>query len=252
MNTAIRVHLVLVLTLSACSTESADDPCIGMRRLASNRIALNRLASNRLASNRLASNGLLDNALSTEALRGDGAPAEDLRDPELRDVFAYTVQCALAPRQSVDVTIDGEVVTFEGALGLAPEWGAAGGSCDAECIGWVSACLISRVNAKGESVVISLRGDHPGLLPSDDELATYDAVEATYFGNVFGDAKRMHACVPDGATAIPRVCGDDSECLVQIEGACSDVCDGSTCRAGDGTVFAQTITVQRDAAACGS
>lgn len=249
MHAAARVCLVSALTLSACSVEG-DDPCIGMRKLATNRIALNKLTANKLAANRIALNGLLDNALATTSLQGDGAPADDLRDPEMRDVFAYTVQCALPADQSVELSIDGEVVTFEGALGLAPEWGVEGGSCDASCQQWVSACLISRVNAKGESVVISLRGDHPGLLPTAEELATFETIEATYFGNVFGDVKHLHACVPDGATAIPRVCDDPSSCLVQIEGACSDVCDGSSCRAADGTVFAETITVQRDASAC--
>lgn len=250
MHAATRVCLVFALTLSACSVEG-DDPCIGMRKIATNKIATNKLATNKLATNKIATNGLLDNALSSDALVGDGAPVEDLRDPEMRDIFAYTVQCALPEHESVELSIDGELVTFEGALGLAPEWGLEGGSCDESCQHWVSACLISRVNAKGESVVISLRGDHPGLLPSADELAEFDAVEATYFGNVFGDAKQLHACLPDGATAIPRVCDDPSSCLVQIEGACSDVCDGSSCRAADGTVFAETITVQRDAAACG-
>ncbi len=250
MQTAARVSLVLALTLPACSTEGVDDACVGMRRLAVNRISLNRLAGNKLAANKLSANGLLDHALTSEALQGDGAPADDLRDPQIRDVFAYAVQCALDADQSVELTIDGEPMTFEGALGLASEWGRPGGSCDASCQRWVSACLISRVNAKGESVVISLRGDHPGLLPTDDELATYDTVEATYYGDVFGDVKRMHACLPDGATSIPRVCGDDSNCLVQIEGACSDLCDGSTCRTADGIAYSETITVHRDASAC--
>ena len=252
MMTTVRLAVALTLPLSACAVDADDGPCIGMRRLTSNSLLPNRLMGNKLATNRLANNGLLDQELSTGALRADGVAAEMLRDPATRDVFAYAVQCALSPEQVVELTVDGEVARFEGALGLAPEWGDEDGSCDDECRGWVSSCLIARVNAKGESVVISLRGEHPGLLPTADELATYDQVEATYFGDVFAEPKRLHACLPDGATAIPRVCGESGrDCIVQIAGACSDVCDGSTCLAADGTAFTQTITVQRDTAACG-
>lgn len=248
--------LLLAICLGACAVES-DDTCITDRRLAANGVSLNKLAGNRLAANKLGVNGLFaidlpEVALTSVAL-AEVLDEEVLADDFAQEVLAYTVSCALAPGQSVDIAVDGDVHTLEGSLGLAPQWGESEGSCDAECQGWVSACLIARTNFEGVSLEISLLGDHPSLEPSDEESLMFDIEEATYFGGLFG-SKQLYGCVPAGSNGPERTCGDDpSSCPIEIVGACEDLCDASGCRNAQGDIFAETITVnlRNDAATCG-
>jgi len=239
--------LIMSIALTACATES-DDSCIAERRL----------AANRLAANRLAANGLLGDAITdvalTSATLGTSIEPSALADPFTRSLLEYTVSCALAPDQRVELDVGAEVVLFRGALGLAPEWGASDGVCDDTCQGWVSACLIARTNAEGESLEISLLGAHPGLDPSAEESDVFDEEEATYYGDLFGANRSMFACVPSGATAPTRTCGTTpASCAIDIVGTCETLCDAAGCRDGDGNVYSETITVNRAHAdaACG-
>ncbi len=249
---------ILSLCASACVTSPDDGSCVGERKLATNKLAVNKLATNKLATNKLATNGLLTVELLEGPLRtaaiADTVPAEALADEFVQDVLEYMVGCALAPEQSVEVDVAGEHRVYRGALGLAPAWGAEAGACDGACQGWVSACLIARTNAEGVSRPISLLGDHPGLVPSADESRDFDIEEATYFGDLFGPDKTMYACVPAGADAPVRTCGDDAAgCAIAIVGACEDVCDAAGCRGADGVVYGEHITVNlpEDASSCG-
>lgn len=242
------VHLGLIsLVAAACATEP-DDVCIADRKLGANGVSLNGVSLNRLAANKLAANGvlgtdLLDGALTTESIADALDPAA-LQDELARDVLAYTVSCALADDQSIEVVVDGERQTFVGSLGLATAWGEADGACDETCQGWVSACLIARTNFEGVSRPISLLGDHPGLEPTEDESLAFDVEEATYFGELFGEHKAMYVCLPDGSDNAERTCGEDpAGCPLTLVGACSDVCDAAGCRSPEGTLFAQSITV---------
>jgi hypothetical protein len=223
-------------TLVGCDTSpSTSELCLAPRFLAYNKVLTNRMFTN---------------GLPEAALRGEVttvADPEALDDPFVRTVFEYTVSCALGPDQSVEVERHGETLVFEGALGLAPEWGDPDGSCDGACRGWVSACLIARTNAKGIAMPISLRGDHPSLAPTDDEVDAYTIHEAVYYGDLFADSPRLFACLPDGHTEIPRVCGSDHEsCGVTIVGACSDHCDATGCRDPAGNAYPEMIAVYRD------
>ena len=180
-------------------------------------------------------------------------PPEVLEDAFTRDVLEYMVSCALEPGQRIEVAVGDDMLVYEGALGLAPQWGTESGSCDAECQGWVSACLIARTNFLGESVPISLLGDHESLAPSVDEALAFDVEEATYFGDLFGEARTLYACVPAGSSGPERTCGDDpSSCAIAVLGECDAICDDAGCRDPQGLVHAQTITVKtRDpSAAC--
>lgn len=244
--------LTIGIVLAGCASQP-DDVCMAERKLAVNRLAVNKLAVNKLATNRIALNrislnGLFGAALPQAALTTDSvaevlAP-EAYEDTFTMDVLEYTVSCALAPGQSIEVPIDGEVRTFEGSLGLASAWGAPDGECDDACVGWVSACLIARTNFKGESVPISLLGDHPGLDPSADESIAFPIEEATYFGDLFVEPRALYACLPAGETAAVRTCGTDTaHCPIAVLGACDDFCDAAGCRNADGRLFAETITV---------
>lgn len=246
--------LTVILGFGACANEP-DDVCISERRLAANKLAVNRISLNRIAVNRISLNGLIgatlpEVALTSESLAASLTPGA-LADEDTASLLEYAVSCALSPDQSVDVTVDGDVRTFSGSLALAPAWGTPGGECDETCMGWVSACLLARTNFKGESVPISLLGDHPGLEPTADESLAFAVEEATYYGDLFASPIEIFACLPDGETAAVRTCGSDTaSCPIRVVGACTDVCDAAGCRNADGQVFAQTITVHvADAAA---
>ena len=205
----------------------------------SNAIYANAIFANALYANGMYSNGIYSNALYSNAMFANG-----LRDPLKRQLLEYTVSCALRPDQEVRVTLDGREMVFKGGLGLAPEWGTPEGRCDATCQGWVSACLIARVNAKGERRLISMRGHHPSLAVSAAETRFFTEPEATYFGNVASRPQRFFACLPDGVEQIPRVCGPDlASCFLDVVGRCSEVCKRGVCRDRAGNTYPQAISV---------
>ncbi|MCA9704680.1 MAG: hypothetical protein KDK70_02385, partial [Myxococcales bacterium] len=135
-------------------------------------------------------------------------------DPQGEDVVRYMVECALPQTESVLVEdADGTpLFTFQGLLGLAPEWQL--GSCNTECQQWVSACLMARTNTSGQTVTVFIQGTHPvlgfGVAPE------YPNYEATFFGNLFDDPESAHACQGDAvgltaAAAFNRTCAQDPE-----------------------------------------
>ncbi|HET6585151.1 MAG TPA: hypothetical protein VFG69_16955 [Nannocystaceae bacterium] len=254
----------LLLASAACST-APDDVCLAERRLAvnrlsANRIALNRIALNRISLNRIALNGLnavLGPELPLTSLTSESVvelvPQRSFADSFVQDVLEYTVSCALAPEQSIEVPAGDTTRVYTGSLGLAPQWGEAGGQCDAACRGWVSACLIARTNDLGVSRPISLLGDHESLAPTADEAELFTIEEATYFGDLFAEPRTLYACLPAGASGPERTCGDHpQDCAIAVLGECDAVCDDAGCRDPNGLVHTQTITVNlpQDATSC--
>ncbi|MBK6923026.1 MAG: hypothetical protein IPH07_36905 [Deltaproteobacteria bacterium] len=237
--------LPAVLALGSCTTVP-DRDCISERRQTAN-----QLTANVITSNILLANGLLGTSLPAAQLTGgaieDAVGPEALADDEVRRAVSYAVGCALGPEQSIEIASAGIPLRFDGAIGLAPQWAEDGGVCGEACQGWVSACLIARTNFLGQSREISLLGDHPQLVATEEEADAFDVEEATYFGRLFGPDKTMYACLPDGASGPERTCGDDpSTCAITVLGACSDVCDAAGCRGDDGRVYAERITVNLD------
>ena len=169
----------------------------------------------------------------------------DVSDPAARELAEYVVSCALPAGE--EAVVGG--VAFAGAVGLAPEW--AEGACGDACARWLSACLLARVNARGEHVEISMRGPHPALHPVPGELAEFTQEEGTYFGDLFASPEASWASSARDDLELPRTCGDTIEaCFVDVVGASADVCRGASraqgrkeCTGGDGHTFAETITV---------
>jgi hypothetical protein len=159
-------------------------------------------------------------------------------------LMEYTVSCALRPDQDVTVRLDGTDHHLYGQIGLAPRW--ADQACDETCQSWVSACLIARINARGERVEISLRGDHPALAVGPGEATAFPHQEAAYYGNLFTDPPVLHACLPPDNSQLDRVCGEVEDCPVQIAGPCSEVCDDRGCLDADGQRHAEVVRVFRD------
>ena len=128
----------------------------------------------------------------------------------------YAVSCAFTPNQSFDFTwedADGNEhdESYPGLLGLAPAWQT--GPLDATGQEWVSACLASRVNALGVSVMLSSRGTSPALATTADERAYYSTREAAFFGNIFGWDQHVYACYDPVTSTLAqledRVCGNN-------------------------------------------
>jgi hypothetical protein len=203
-------------------------------------------------SNELTPNGLSNNGLSNNGLSNNGLAMQQLEDPAARELLSYLVSCALPEGEHFDLEVEGVTYGFDGALGLAPEWGGDDGHCDKECQAWVSACVLSRVNYLGEHVMISVRGKHSALIPSWDELTSYTHREAAYYGDIFSEPKKLYACVaPGNDHQIPRVCGPDTDgCVAEVVDDCDDVCgpdawDGSyhKCRDDHGKKHKRVVTV---------
>jgi hypothetical protein len=228
------------LTLAGCSsapgeveerTGSAQQDAITLNAITLNAITLNAITLNAITLNAITLNAITLNAITLNGLK----------DPTARDVFSYVVSCALPESETLTLNIEGVDYSFPGQLGLAPEWGKAGGDCDGKCQEWVSACVLSRVDYLGVAEPISVRGDNPGLKSSPAELSAYTQREATYYGNIFSSPQKFYACLPPGQTEIPRVCGPSIEtCGIDVLGSCDDLCghprpDGSypNCTAPD-------------------
>jgi hypothetical protein len=216
------------LTLSACIAPGEVEESVGeadQASLTTNSLTTNSLTTNSLTTNSLTTNSLTTNSLTTNSLTTNSLTTNALKDPASREVMKYVVGCALPSGTSVDVTVEGVDYSFDGELGLAAEWGRPGGTCGPMCQQWVSACVLSRVDYLGQPLDISVRGLHPALKTSAEETSSYTHREATYYGNIFASSMQLFACLPPGATQIPRVCGPSiDDCVADVVGECADLC----------------------------
>lgn len=158
---------------------------------------------------------------SPQGLSTEGWLEEE--DSEGVDAIRYMVECALNAGDSVTVEDEEELsYTFDGLLGLAPEWKT--GPCDQDCREWVSACLMARTNAAGTETLIFVQGDHPAIGFGVDPAFPYH--EGTFFGDVFDPSEIKHACQGsvmgrNSAAAQGRTCTIDSaECGFTIHQDC--------------------------------
>src|SRR4051812_181787 len=177
---------------------------------AANGFAANGFAANGFAANGFAANGFAANGFAANGFAANGLPlspsaAAIARDPSSRELFKYIVSCALPEGELLTLEDQGQIYTFGGALGVAPEW--LHDACDESCQRWVTACVLARVNHLGQHVEISIRGGNRALAVQPHEMQEYTAREATYYGNFFQSIPVVYTCLPPGATSIPRVCG---------------------------------------------
>ena len=200
--------------------------------------ALGEAESQLVVSNALNPNALNPNALSPSALQliQDPGSSGDLS----RQLLRYTVSCALNPTQSFSFSwtdafgvVHSE--TYSGLLGLAVGW--ANNRLSTSGAEWVSACLASRVNWYGATVIISSRGPTAHLSTTSEERAGYPAIEGAFFGNLFTSTPAIYSCHNltnvDNSRSQQRDCaaghvnpdGSVSSCgMLQILGSCSDYC----------------------------
>ncbi len=244
MRTILTIIPIIPL-VGACATEAPDttgttsSAVTSANKLAANKLAANKLAANKLAANKLAANSLQSSDLIDTA---DG-----------REVLSYIISCALAEGDEIEVVDSNDVhYTFPGSIGLAPDWATQAPSVAERH--WVTACVLSRTNYFGISVQLSLRGDHPALATTSEELEAFSFPEAAFYGDLFDpDGIQMYACQAPQEGWTPtidlRVCavsddGVTTRCGFTYTGSCEipngtmrQTCSDSTfayggCRAG--------------------
>jgi hypothetical protein len=197
--------------------------------ITTNAITTNAITTNAITTNALVTNAITTNAITTNAITTNAITTNALHDPNARELLKYMVSCALLPSDHVDFTIDGVDYSYQGEIGLSPRWGQPGGKCDLGCQGWVSACVLARVDYLGEKVSVSLRGLHQALTPTAAEMAKYKSREGAYYGNIFKPAAEQErfACTSPDKIGIPRVCGPSTVgCVVDVVGMCNHTCIG--------------------------
>ena len=245
-----RTLLAALLLPAACAADLTTDgdelPVVVERETV---MTMNAMTMNALSMNHLVLSGKLEamtlNGLTAAALVSRPGVPEALSDPDARMFLQYMVSCALPRSERIELEIDGSVFGFQGELALAPEWSGSEGSCGPSCRGWVSACMLARVNARGEHVPLSVRGEHPGLRVDRHEMKDFGAFEGAYFGDVFNPLQELLACTSDGKPAA-RVCGSGAEadsCVIDTIGTCQDVCNHPARQRSYGTCDDKTEVV---------
>ncbi|WP_233261405.1 hypothetical protein [Vitiosangium sp. GDMCC 1.1324] len=184
-----------------------------------NGMSPNGLSTNGLSTNGLSTNGLSTNGLTTLALSTTKFKTWfDSNAPEYSNmVMSYVVACAYPAGRSLTYTSStGTTYTWNGGLGLTPDW-ASGKRISSLEQQLLSACLAAHVNKFGLHVMISVRGWNARgtALPVDaTETTTFTEPEAAFFGNLFtGDG--AFAC-NDRTNTTPaessaRACGLSSQ-----------------------------------------
>ncbi len=137
--------------------------------IAPKRITYNALGSDALMFNSLTRNpkaNITLSALSLRELLNSGNAGPSYMDLQLLDPFSvrfmeYAVGCALDADTDVswENFINQTTVTWNGELGLCPEWETD--PLSEQCQELISACVLARNNAFGEEVLVSLRGRKP-------------------------------------------------------------------------------------------
>ena len=231
--------------LAACH---GTDEVGSVGTVAQPQLELNQLELNQLGLRRLSLSQLQPGLHALE--HTDLMESEDGRT-----VLRYVTICALSPGQELAFQHDGFDYRYNGHLGLAPSW--LDNPLTRKQQRWMTACLLSLVNAYGVPVEVSLRADGVSSA-SPQEMADFPVYEATFFGNLFSNQPRLHACQGSRNPVANahsddralRVCSDPTDdCAIEVVGPCNQVCDthtgqygASDCRA-NGRTFRQTFSV---------
>lgn len=168
---------------------------------------------------------------STDGLgpaNGLSADIDWLEAPEARATTGYLVKCALSSEQSITKKYNGgEVITFTGELGVAPEW--LDGACNNDCQERVSACLLAHLNTTGVHVPIFLVGSaeaFPSIGPSLD-MDNFPRQEAAFYGNLFISPPVAYQC--EGGQMLPNFidgrAGSPGDKQYADTGRCVNVCN---------------------------
>lgn len=171
----------------------------------------------------VALDGLQINGRGNTTIKVNGQDLSAEQEVMFDKLFGYLTECALAPGQSVSLTMsNGTVETYEGVFALGTEW--ATGPLSPAGQTNVSACVAARTNGQDEHVKISMRGNN--LVTSATELRAFPTIEGAFWGNAFGDDPQIYTCSADISGIAGRECATGSgSCGFIYAGECSVVCD---------------------------
>ncbi|HEU4404427.1 MAG TPA: HYR domain-containing protein [Polyangiaceae bacterium] len=216
----------------------------------------NGMTQNGMTQNGMTQNGMTQNGLWQDAFwQQNPAVLQVLRNnPYARELLKYTYECAMPKGQLTTIDPGGVNLVLRGGIGLAPQWGEEGGVCDKSCQRWVTACLLARTNAYGESVEISMRAPDDAPEPIKTALALapgeadeYELFEGAFYGNLFEQTPRngveimtprFYACSGKGSST-PELtrrfnASEGAGGLIEVVGPClgqepypQSACEGS-------------------------
>jgi F5/8 type C domain/Alpha-galactosidase, CBM13 domain len=181
-----------------------------------------------------------------------------------RKTVSYLVRCALAAGDSIVKQDDmGNNFTFNGSIGLAPQYKTAG--CGKDCLEMLSSCLMAHVNTTGVHIPLWL--DSPMSAIGWGQSPSFPTQEGTFFGQIFltNTSNNLDAYYCNGsgvssdvvpgrlgsalnsasapyANAYPTsggLCNASKHCTMQASG------DGAVSCVGNGTTWQHPITVWR-------
>jgi hypothetical protein len=144
-------------------------------------------------------------------------------------LVTYLARCALAADDAL--VFDGN--TYDGRLGLVPDWQSRTAPLEASERRWLTACLMAHANDLA-SVDIAVAGEHTAFSrPPAADAPTWSFEEAAFYGDVFTQGKAaLFACLgaasaarcDDGQVAADiarRICGSHSaDCGFTFAGPC--------------------------------
>lgn len=219
----------------------------------------------RIGANGMLPSVILDHHDAAVSVAGSSLSSVDLSGlagtPDGLDLLRNLVTCALPADSSLVVHVggsDGSSMRISGLIGLAPSWVRRPMSVVERR--WVSACLLARSNALGESVSISVLGDSRALDASPVESSDFPVEEGAFYGDVFAPVVEQFACRGTGSSDAggmrDRLCAvaDPGRpgltlCGFTLAGLCATACAESTagmysgCLDGLGRGAGQVITV---------
>ncbi len=229
------------------SVEEVSSALRNYNALNPNALNPNALNPNALDPSTLAPNRLEGSSLAETAFTAITDPGE--LGAMSRQLLQYIVSCALTPSQSLSFSWHDELgelheEVYSGHLGLAPGWRDEPLSVSRKQ--WISACVASRANRAGVSVMISSRGPHVALrYPDRSEVTSYPREEGAFWGNLFTSSPRFYACYNesnaessralgrDCAAGLLRADGNVRECPnIHIVGSCDLACGGLSAAGG--------------------
>jgi hypothetical protein len=184
----VGLSLGAIVGLAGCSEQTGGEETDSLAGIQSeNGLSMNGLSMNGLSMNGLSMNGLSMNGLSMNGLSMNGLSMNGLSTTSGlmttnggREITKYMVKCALpSGHQYATQDQNGYPYTYQGSLGVAPEWET--GTCGKDCQERLSACLLAHVNNAGVHISLWLDGEGAvGWGTSTD----FPYMEGAFFGNL--------------------------------------------------------------------
>jgi hypothetical protein len=233
----IATAILQLISLASCEGSIGSDPMAQVTShpvltaaLTPPRVVLEgRARARRLASAPLGAGGPSGGG---QVVAGEAAFAM-AADLDGAQYLALLVSCALPGGESL---VSGDLEFF-GELGLSSSW--ARRPLDDDDRGWISACVLARLNGDGVALPISLRGRLRLPRPGSEEIAEFPVWAGSFYGDVFSSLDRpieWFTCRGSGQISHPSASGllgtcalEDpdraglSPCGMQFTGDCADV-----------------------------